>query len=127
MPIETKRGGCGWYRVGLDIVNGAIIYDGNPYRHVIASGLVRVSGSMGNQQAHGTVRLSRMWKRRGMTCPRKYRHMATAAGWPSDATEVFDEEWYRQAKTDRRIAGAFSKLAGAGRQAKGFFMRPPVE
>jgi len=60
LVIETKRGGCGSYRVGLDIVNSTIIYNGSPYGRVSASGLVRVSGSMGNQQAQGTGRLSRM-------------------------------------------------------------------
>ena len=57
--IETKRGACDSYRVGLDIVDGTVTYDGNPYGRVSASGLIRVSGGMGGQQAQGTGRLSR--------------------------------------------------------------------
>lgn len=57
--IETKRGACDSYRVGLDIVDGTVTYDGNPYGRVSASGLIRVSGAMGGQQAQGTGRLSR--------------------------------------------------------------------
>jgi hypothetical protein len=57
--IETKRGACDSYRVGLDIVNGTVTYDGNPYGRVSASGLIRVSGAMGGQQAQGAGRLSR--------------------------------------------------------------------
>ena len=57
--IETKRGACDSYRVGLDIVDGTVTYDGSPYGHVSAAGVIRVSGAMGNQQAQGTGRLSR--------------------------------------------------------------------
>jgi hypothetical protein len=57
--LETKSGACDSYRVGLDIVNGTVTYDGSPYGRVSASGLIRVSGAMGNQQAQGTGRLSR--------------------------------------------------------------------
>ena len=57
--IETKRGACDSYRVGLDIVDGTVTYDGNPYGRVNPSGLIRVSGAMGGQQAQGTGRLSR--------------------------------------------------------------------
>jgi len=57
--LETKRGACDSYRVGLDIVNGTVTYDGNAYGRVSAAGVIRVSGGMGNQQAQGTGRLSR--------------------------------------------------------------------
>lgn len=57
--IETKRGACDSYRVGLDIVDGTVTYDGSAYGRVSASGLIRVSGAMGGQQAQGTGRLSR--------------------------------------------------------------------
>jgi hypothetical protein len=57
--IETKRGTCDSYRVGLDIVNGTVTYDGNPYGRVSTSGLIRISGAMGGQSAQGTGRLSR--------------------------------------------------------------------
>ena len=57
--IETVRGACDSYRVGLDIVNGKVTYDGSPYGRVSAAGLVRVSGTMGTQQAQGSGRLSR--------------------------------------------------------------------
>ena len=57
--IETKRGACDSYRVGLDIVDGTVTYDGSPYGHVSAAGVIRVSGTMGNQQAQGIGRLSR--------------------------------------------------------------------
>ena len=65
--IETKRGACDSYRVGLDIVNGTVTYDGSPYGSVSASGLIRVSGAMGGQKAQGTGRLSQttgqgMWR-----------------------------------------------------------------
>ena len=65
--IETKRGACDSYRVGLDIVDGTVTYDGSAYGRVSASGLIRVSGAMGGQQAQGTGRLSRtsgqgMWR-----------------------------------------------------------------
>jgi hypothetical protein len=57
--IETKRGACDSYRVGLDIVNGAVTYAGGSYGRVSATGVIRVSGSMGNQQGQGTGRLSK--------------------------------------------------------------------
>ena len=36
--IETKRGICDSYRVGLDIVDGTVTYDGSPYGRVSAAG-----------------------------------------------------------------------------------------
>lgn len=57
--IQTERGACDSYRVGVDIVNGAVTYDGTPYGRVSATGAVRVTGSMGDQKAEGTGRLSR--------------------------------------------------------------------
>lgn len=57
--LETKRGICDSYRVGLDIVNGTVTYDGSPYGLVSAGGAVRVSAAMGNQQGQGAGRLSR--------------------------------------------------------------------
>lgn len=58
--IATERGACDSYRVGVDIVNGAVAYDGNAYGRVGTTGAVRVTGSMGEQQGQGTGRLSRM-------------------------------------------------------------------
>ena len=57
--IETKSGTCDSYRVGFDIVDGTITYDGSSYGRVSTAGIVHVSGSMGSQQAQGTGRLSR--------------------------------------------------------------------
>ena len=57
--IQTERGACDSYRVGVDIVNGAVTYDGAPYGRVSATGAVRVAGSMGDQKAEGSGRLSR--------------------------------------------------------------------
>jgi hypothetical protein len=57
--IQTERGACDSYRVGVDIVNGAVTYDGTPYGRVSATGAVRVAGSMGDQKADGAGRLSR--------------------------------------------------------------------
>lgn len=58
--IETERGACDRsYRVGLDIVNGAVTFGGSPYGRVSATGVVRVSVDMGDQQAQGDGRLSR--------------------------------------------------------------------
>ena len=57
--IQTERGACDSYRVGVDIVNGAVTYDGTPYGRVSATGAVRVAGSMGDQKAEGTGRMSR--------------------------------------------------------------------
>jgi hypothetical protein len=58
--IQTRRGACDSYRIGLDIVNGAVTYDGTPYGRVSATGAVRVAGSMGGQTAQGSGRLSRV-------------------------------------------------------------------
>ena len=58
--IQTERGACDSYRVGVDIVHGAVTYDGNAYGRVSATGAVRVAGSMGDQKADGTGRLSRL-------------------------------------------------------------------
>jgi hypothetical protein len=57
--IETKRGTCDSYRIGLDIVGGTVTYAGSSYGRVSAAGVVRVSGAMGNQQAQGSGHLSR--------------------------------------------------------------------
>jgi len=57
--IQTERGACDSYRIGVDIVHGAITYDGTAYGRVNANGAVRVAGSMGDQKAEGTGRLSR--------------------------------------------------------------------
>lgn len=57
--IQTERGACDSYRVGVDIAKGAVTYDGTPYGRVSATGAVRVAGSMGDQKAEGTGRLSR--------------------------------------------------------------------
>jgi hypothetical protein len=57
--IATERGACDSYRIGVDIVNGAVTYDGTAYGRVSATGAVRIAGSMGDQQANGTGRLSR--------------------------------------------------------------------
>lgn len=56
--IDTKRGTCDSYRVGLDIVNGTVTFAGSPYGRVSAAGVVRVSGTMGSQHGRGTGRLS---------------------------------------------------------------------
>jgi hypothetical protein len=57
--IETERGACDSYRIGVDILNGAVTYDGTAYGRVSATGTVRIAGAMGDQQAQGTGRLSR--------------------------------------------------------------------
>ncbi len=57
--IQSERGACDSYRVGVDIVNGAVTYDGTAYGRVSANGAVRVAGSMGDQKAEGNGRLSR--------------------------------------------------------------------
>ncbi len=57
--IETERGACDRsYRFGIDVVNGAVTYDGSPYGRVTPKGAVRISLSMGDQHAEGGGRLS---------------------------------------------------------------------
>jgi hypothetical protein len=60
LVVETERGACDRsYRVGVDIIKGAITYDGNAYGRVSTGGAVRVAVSVGNQHAQGAGRLSR--------------------------------------------------------------------
>jgi hypothetical protein len=57
--IETERGPCDRsYRVGVDIVNGVVAYEGNPNGRVSANGNVRVHLAIGDQHADGSGRLS---------------------------------------------------------------------
>jgi hypothetical protein len=57
--LETNRGACDRsYRIGLDIVNGVVIYDGSAYGRVGANGHVRVRLAIGDQHANGSGRLS---------------------------------------------------------------------
>jgi hypothetical protein len=58
--IDTERGACDSYRIGVDIVHGAVTYDGNAYGRVSAKGAVRVGGYMQDQKAEGTGRLLRV-------------------------------------------------------------------
>ncbi len=60
--IQPERGPCGGgsYRYGVDIVNGAVIYQGTPYGRVAPNGNVQVRLSLGDQHAEGVGRLSRV-------------------------------------------------------------------
>ncbi|MBI5264037.1 MAG: hypothetical protein HY852_19720 [Bradyrhizobium sp.] len=71
---QTERGACDSYRVGVDVVNSAVTYDGTAYGRVSANGAVRVGGSMGDQKAEGTGRLLRasgqgVWRASGKLGP----------------------------------------------------------
>jgi hypothetical protein len=59
IAIETVKGSCDrGYRVGLDIANGVVAYEGTPYGRVTANGRVRVHLTIGEQRADGSGRLS---------------------------------------------------------------------
>ncbi len=58
--IQSGSGPCeGSYRYGVEIVDGAVTYQGTPYGRVARNGSVRVRLSMGDQHAEGVGRLSR--------------------------------------------------------------------
>lgn len=58
--IQSDSGPCeGSFRYGVEIVDGAVTYQGTPYSRVMPNGTVRVRLSMGDQHAEGVGRLSR--------------------------------------------------------------------
>jgi hypothetical protein len=58
--IETDRGRCDRdLRYGIDIVNGEVEHEGQPYGRVTPNGNVRVALALGEQHAEGVGRLSR--------------------------------------------------------------------
>lgn len=58
--IQAESGPCsGSYRYGVDIVDGAVTFEGTPYGRVAPNGRVRVRLSLGDQNAEGVGRLSR--------------------------------------------------------------------
>ena len=78
VAINTQSGACEpSYRFAVEIINGHVVYEGQPAGRVSANGGVSVNISQGGQQAAGQGRLSRNY---GTGVWRGYGSAGTCAG-----------------------------------------------
>src|SRR6266571_7312524 len=78
VAINTQSGACEpSYRFAVEIINGHVVYEGNPAGRVSPNGGVSVNISQGGQQAAGQGRLSRNY---GTGVWRGYGSAGTCAG-----------------------------------------------
>jgi hypothetical protein len=78
VAINTQSGACEpSYRFAVEIINGHVVYEGNPAGRVSPNGGVSVNISQGGQQAAGQGRLSR---NQGTGVWRGYGSAGTCAG-----------------------------------------------
>jgi hypothetical protein len=78
VAIHTQSGACDpTYRFGVEIIDGRVVYEGQPAGRVSSNGGVWVNVSQGGQQAAGQGRLSR---NQGAGVWRGYGSAGTCAG-----------------------------------------------